>query len=193
MLSLVRGQSVSDQLDARPQVALVCDGSIKVSTGIATGGSILINQLGKGGLFGVCNLFLPSKLPTTIQALSKTTLAMVDKELVRNRLTENPKSMEAYARFCNEKLQFLLGRLNSLSSTSAQSRLCRYIAGHTADGKITLSNKQRLSQALGMSRATLFRELAQLEKQGILKQESLKTYAVDTAALPTPSLEDTHT
>ena len=189
--TLARGERTSDQLDGKPQVALVCDGSIRVSSGVATGGALLINQVGKGGLFGDSNLFLEASLPTTIQARSKTTLALVDKKLVKMRLLEEPKAMEAYARFCNEKLQFLLGRLNSLSDPSAHRRLCLYIQDHQSQGKVVLRNKQALSSVLGMSRATLFRELSSLEKEGILKQESLKTYAADTAALQTYLEEST--
>lgn len=183
MLTLARGERFTDQLDGKPQVALVCEGSIKVTSPAASQKSLLLNQVGTGDLFGVSNLFLETKLATILQARTKTCLALVDKSLVRNRLMESPKAMEAYARFCNEKLQFLLGRLNSLSHPNSHIRLCLYIRDHQKEDRIVLQNKETLKSALGMSRATLFRELANLEKAGILRQESSKIYAVEQTAL----------
>lgn len=183
MLTLARGERFSDQLDGKPQVALVCEGSIKVTSPAASQKSLLLNQVGTGDLFGVSNLFLETKLATSLQARTKTCLALVDKRLVRKRLMESPKAMEAYARFCNEKLQFLLGRLNSLSHPNSHIRLCLYIRDHQKEDRIVLQNKETLKSALGMSRATLFRELANLEKAGILRQESSKIYAVEQTAL----------
>ena len=183
MLTLARGERFTDQLDGKPQVALVCEGSIKVTSPAASQKSLLLNQVGTGDLFGVSNLFLETKLATSLQARTKTCLALVDKSLVRNRLMESPKAMEAYARFCNEKLQFLLRRLNSLSHPNSHIRLCLYIRDHQKEDRIVLQNKETLKSALGMSRATLFRELANLEKAGILRQESSKIYAVEQTAL----------
>ncbi len=177
-ITLSRG----DHFTVRHKVALVCDGKLKVLAK-AHKETLLLNQLSTGDLVGVSNLFLEAEPPTTMVATTKSTLVLVEKDLIAFRLREEPKAMEAYARFCNEKLQFLLGRLYALSSPGARWRLCQFIQSHQVEGIITLSNKQALSKALGLSRATLFRELAVLEEREVLVRKTPKTYRVNTTKL----------
>lgn len=93
--------------------------------------------------------------------------------------------MERYARFLNGRIQFLLGRIRSLTPAPAQLKLASWLQTGQKDGRIKLPSKIMLAKALGMSRATLFRELATLEERKLLVpvSETPRTYSVDTTGL----------
>lgn len=185
LIQLSRGQVITDRLDGERQVALVCSGRVKVLAENANGGQLLVNQVGEGALFGVSNLLLEEELATSIQAQRQSLLAMVSKPLVIQRLRENPQAMERYARFLNGRIQFLLGRIRSLTPAPAQLKLASWLQTGQKDGRIKLPSKVMLAKALGMSRATLFRELATLEERKLLVpvSEKPRTYSVDTTGL----------
>lgn len=183
VVTLRRGQTATDCLEGMPQVALVLDGAVEACTRSESGAGLVVNRLEAGSLFGVSNLFLTDGLPTTLTGLAKTRLALVPKRLVVERLTHDMDAMVGYARFCNRKLLFLLGRITALSPSSAGGRLAWYLITHEKDGVATLANKEETARALGLGRASLFRTLKEFETAGLIVKRDRKTYAVDTAAL----------
>jgi CRP-like cAMP-binding protein len=81
--------------------------------------------------------------------------------------------MVEYAKLCNRKIQFLIRRIEQLSLTSARLKVAEHLVSHTTaeNPELSLVSKASLALPLGISRASLFRELASLEKLGAVDSD----------------------
>jgi len=183
LVSLQRGQTITDTYQGKNQVCLIVKGTISVFSHSEDGCEMLLTQQHQGDLFGVSNLFLESNLETTLRSKTNSTLLLVAKETVRTHLLADMKAMEGYARFCNEKIQFLLGRLEALTPHSAKARLMSHFLANEKEGIVTIPNKDGLSKSLGIGRSSLYREMDNLETSGLIIAKNPKTYAVEVSAL----------
>ncbi|MCI2129235.1 MAG: Crp/Fnr family transcriptional regulator [Sphaerochaeta sp.] len=183
LVSLCRGQTINDQYGGTPQVCLVVKGTISVFSRSEDGHEVLLTVQKQGDLFGVSNLFLKHSLETTLRSKTNATLLLVPKETLRTHLEADMHAMLAYARFCNEKILFLLGRLEALTPRSARSRLIAHLLATSKDCVAAIPNKDALAKSLGIGRSSLYRELAHLECARMITAKDAKTYLVDTAVL----------
>ncbi|MBQ6528240.1 MAG: winged helix-turn-helix domain-containing protein, partial [Clostridia bacterium] len=73
-----------------------------------------------------------------------------------------------YIRLTQRKLQFLLRRIELLTTQNHQVRLIVWLLGQESEEIRFPGNREELAAHLGMSRAALFRELAQLDGAGLI-------------------------
>ena len=90
-----------------------------------------------------------------------------------------------YAELCNQKLQFLLRRIELLTMQSCRGRVIAHLlAGQDRNGCVKpTGSREDLARQLGVSRAALFRELAALQSMGVLRSEGNLLTVLDTPAL----------
>ena len=95
-------------------------------------------------------------------------LLSLPKEELRTALLKSPLAMVEYMKICNRKIQFLIQRIEQLSLPSARSKVSEYLLANTSieQPELSLVSKESLALPLGISRASLFRELSALEKKG---------------------------
>ena len=158
----------------------VIKGSINVISQIADDRRILITKLKEGDIFGISNLFIDEDLRTMLECNEDCTLFMIRKEAFRKRLIENESAMIMYCQTVNRKIQFLLDKIEKLSVPTARSR----IAYSLISGSYMLSRtREELASSLGISRATLFRELSLLQQDGIIEKDGRKLRIKDRRKL----------
>ena len=158
----------------------VIKGSINVMSQIADDRRILITKLKEGDIFGISNLFIDEDLRTMLECNEDCTLFMIRKEAFRKRLIENESAMIMYCQTVNRKIQFLLDKIEKLSVPTARSR----IAYSLISGSYMLSRtREELASSLGISRATLFRELSLLQQDGIIEKDGRKLRIKDRRKL----------
>ncbi len=164
-LELKKGSLVDDSYSSARFVTAVMSGSINVMSQIADDKRVLISKLKEGDVFGISNLFIEDNLKTVLECNEDCTLFMIRKEVFRKKLMEDIDSMTLYCQTINRKLQFLLDRIEKLSAPTAKSR----IASALLSGSYMISRtRDELASSLGISRATLFRELLLMQKDGII-------------------------
>ncbi len=164
-LELKKGSLVDDSYSSARFVTAVMSGSINVMSQIADDKRVLISKLKEGDIFGISNLFIEDNLKTVLECNEDCTLFMIRKEVFRKKLMEDIDSMTLYCQTINRKLQFLLDRIEKLSAPTAKSR----IASALLSGSYMISRtRDELASSLGISRATLFRELLLMQKDGII-------------------------
>ena len=155
-------------------VILVCSGEFEVFNS-GNGGRVLISVLREGDCFGINSLYLRREdTGSVIRCRKGGVLLCMDAGAYRKHLASVPEAMEAYARFCNEKIHFLLGRIADLSVPNSKDRLLCYLRTVAApDGTVVLpGSKEGLARKLNMSRAALFAQLARLQEDGVLSCEA---------------------
>ena len=159
-----KGQIVSDRQKNEEILGLIMEGSMDVYSIALDGREILLSQLEKGDCFGVVNLLTNTEFPTD------TTLATMPKSQLLAVMEKNSELALRYAGFCNRKMQFLIRRIEFLTMQSGKKKLVQYLLEEPDKGRVFGKNVSRdeLASILGISRASLFRELASLTKQGLI-------------------------
>ena len=165
-----KGQIVSDRQKNEEILGLIMDGSMDVYSIALDGREILLSQLEKGDCFGVVNLLTKTELPTVLRCRTDTTLVIIPKCQLLSAMEKNSELALRYAGFCNKKMQFLIRRIEFLTMQSGKKKLVQYLLEVPGKGGRFGKNMSRdeLASILGISRASLFRELAGLTKQGLI-------------------------
>ena len=165
-----KGQIVSDRQKNEEILGLIMDGSMDVYSIALDGREILLSQLEKGDCFGVVNLLTKTELPTVLRCRTDTTLVIIPKCQLLSAMEKNSELALRYAGFCNKKMQFLIRRIEFLTMQSGKKKLVQYLLEVPGKGGRFGKNVSRdeLASILGISRASLFRELASLTKQGLI-------------------------
>ncbi|MDD4572792.1 MAG: Crp/Fnr family transcriptional regulator [Sphaerochaeta sp.] len=166
--SYSKGEIVGDSDGNLSLAVFVEQGELDVFSVALDGTKILVSTLGQSEVFGISNLFEEEDLRTMLQCRSDCVLLSLPKEELRTALLKSPLAMVEYMKICNRKIQFLIQRIEQLSLPSARSKVSEYLLANTSieQPELSLVSKESLTLPLGISRASLFRELSALEKKG---------------------------
>lgn len=165
-----KGQIVSDRQKNEEILGLIMEGSMDVYSIALDGREILLSQLERGDCFGVVNLLTKTELPTVLRCRTDTTLVIIPKCQLFSAMEKNSELALRYAGFCNRKMQFLIRRIEFLTMQSGRKKLVQYLLEVPGKGGRFGKNVSRdeLASILGISRASLFRDLSVLTKQGLI-------------------------
>ncbi len=172
-MSYPKGKVVGDTDGSASLAVFVEEGELDVFSVALDGTRILVSTLGKAEVFGISNLFEEQDLRTILQCRTSCVLLSLPKEALRTAILKSPLAMVEYAKICNRKIQFLITRIEQLSLTSARLKVAEHLLSHTSLGQpeLSLVSKESLTLPLGISRASLFRELSSLEKLGAVDSD----------------------
>ena len=119
---------------------------------------------GAAGLFVEC-----SDLPTTITALTRCQILVFSESTLCEMMLEQPTLSQNYIRYLTERIRFLNTRIDSFIAPSAREKLLNYLKKHAEESHATLpGNRSVFAKSLGMSRASLYRTLSDLQESGEL-------------------------
>lgn len=170
-----RGQIISDRQRGQAILGLIAKGNVDVYSIAMDGREILLSQLSQGDCFGIVNLFTDTELPTVLKCRSDTTLLVIPKARLQEAMAENRELALRYAGLCNRKMQFLIRKIEFLTMQSGRKKLIQYLLTQpekTGTAVRLWGSKDELASLLGISRASLFRELSKLQESGLIGQES---------------------
>lgn len=162
------GETVSDRIAGKPCVGLVISGRVAVSSDTPDRRDVRMNTLREGDCFGISNLFDEASLQTVLRCEGETEIAYIAKETIISLLEKDRAFSMRYIRLTQRKLQFLLRRIELLTTQNHQVRLIVWLLGQESEEIRFPGNREELAAHLGMSRAALFRELAQLDGAGLI-------------------------
>ncbi|MFI3250468.1 MAG: Crp/Fnr family transcriptional regulator [Eubacteriales bacterium] len=165
-------------------IVCVLKGQVDIYTIARDGNHVLLSSSKKGDFFGVSNLFYSQDLQTRLMAKTTTQLVHIPKEVFIQMMGENPELAIRYGVLCNQKIQFLLDRIAHLTIQSAKQKLGLYLLDtSTKKQPTTLESREKLASYLGVSRASLFRELSFFKKEGIIQLSGSSLTVLDTVRL----------
>lgn len=168
-----KGQFISDKVHGLEMLGFVLEGYIDVYSVAFDGHEVLLTGLASGDCFGLVNLLVKNEFPTVLKCRKKTKILLLPKQVVVKLLETDAAFALRYAGFCGKKLQFLLKRIELLTMQSGRNKVIQYLLMRKDHrGLVQLEcTKEQLAAILGISRASLFRELAALQEQGLIVPE----------------------
>lgn len=160
-----RNDKISEHQNGIDCLGLLIKGSAEVSPGDGSA----VSRIGAGAEFGICNIFINENMPTEITAKTACKAAFMPKDVFASLLSQDNVLMYRYVRLCNEKMIYLAEKLRLMSIQGCKERLEFWLRQNSANGEVTVKlSKDDLAKRLGISRASLFRALSQLELSGII-------------------------
>lgn len=179
-IDLKKGALLDDIYKSSRYVVEVKKGSLSVQSEITENKRVVISRLEEGAIFGISNLFIEDDLKTVLECEEDAMLFLVSKEFFKKKLLENTAAIEYYAKMMNEKLQFLLSRIERLSLPNARLK----VAYALKDGLLLEnSNRDDVAASLAISRASLFRELSYFSDMNIIRRDGSNISIIDDEAL----------
>lgn len=170
----IRKNLIANEVDSgREHVGIILSGSMDVYSVLPDDTEVRLSKLQAGDLFGICNLFSSYDRETILKCRSDCDVAFVPKEEFRHLLMSNGELMTRYLRLCNDKIAFLLRRTENLAMQSCRGKVIRYLllnaSGSGGETVVLKDSKEIWAKSLGISRAALYRELADLREKGMIR------------------------
>ena len=155
--------------------------------GRQSGGTFVpLNTIGVYGSFGILSVFSArEEFPTIIKAKSMCTVIFFDADSVRALVEKSPAVSLNVIEFFARKVSFLNDKITAFSGGSIEEKLAGYILElQKKNSSLKFDfNKKKSSEALNCGRASLYRDLAMLEADGLISLDSKKIIINDLAGL----------
>ena len=146
---------------------------------------IPLNTLKKHSSFGIISIFSDSEeFPTVIKAKTAATVLFFDEKSFKSLISKDGAlAMNVIAFLCG-KISFLNEKIATFSEKSTCSKLRSYLSARYKQGYTEIMiNATKLSAALGVGRASLYRDVAALEKEGTVTLENKKIIILNPQGL----------
>ena len=162
------GENVFTPESYEKSFGVVVSGSVSISKGNRAS-SVLMKKTSVGGGFGAAALFgNVLQYASTIRATSsQTTVALISEAAMVRLIEREPKIAISYIGFLSDRIRYLNSKIDTFATGNAGQRLIRFLLAE-APCEISM---QGLSQLLGVSRVTLYREMEKLEQADLVKRD----------------------
>lgn len=150
----------------------VCTGSVNVST------------QHEGSIFGICNVYCPTPMPTKLICKVKCRVAFMSKADFRKLLGRDARLLERYLTLCNKKIMYLAYKIELMGMSGCNSKLAFYLLHNAVDGRVVLDvSKEQFAKFLNVSRASLFRTLTEFQDKKLIEDRGGEILILDMEGL----------
>lgn len=163
----LKGEVIFDEEHFIPSLGILLSGEVRVEKNTADGKRLRISSMGPGGCFGAAAMFHQrGSYLNVITAEKGTEVLFLSEELITWAMQRDSVITENYIRYLSDRIWFLNGKIAALTAGSAEQRLAVYLLEH--GGAETSMTK--LSQTLGIGRASLYRALEDMEEHNLISR-----------------------
>lgn len=177
IVSANKGKTLMTQKHFSRCLALILKGNASVTKIGLNGHKTVINRLSEGDVFGMASLFYEeAEYPSEITAESALRLAVFPKDAVEEAFATSPEFAKAYVTLLSEKILFLNKKISAFSEGDASEKVLRWVLT-MANGEnefVLPCSVSKLSQMLGIGRASVYRAFDILQTRGIISREDKK-------------------
>lgn len=137
--------------------------------------TMLMSVLCAGDLFGAASLFQDANQPyvVSIRAMTPVRALLVEEPVFVGLLHEDGRLMERYLRYLTDRVRFLNRRIEGFVQPTVEERLMLLLQQYAGEGGICKLpfSLSALSDALCVSRATLYRAMDALQAAGRIRRD----------------------
>ncbi len=170
-----KGKTVFSEENYSPVLCLIIKGEARVNKG-----DTVISHLKEGEIYGGAFLYNPTfKFLNTVTAVSPLKVVIIEKSGVDKLIRLDSTVSFNYIAYLSERVSFLNSKIEGYIKPSAEEKLLLFLRKNCDenDGKCEISvSMTELSRVLHISRASLYRVIETLEKQGKICRDGKKIY-----------------
>lgn len=166
--------TAGDRYEIKNSLALFVSGRADIVKESA-GGSAYMKTVSDTALLGLATLFSKEgEYISTLVAKSNTELLMFSEEFVSALIVRNSEfSLRLVSLLC-QKVRYLNRRIDFYTCSGAEKKVHEFlIRSRDSEGKVVMS-MSKLSETLGIARASLYRAIASLEEKGYIIKDGKK-------------------
>lgn len=139
---------------------------------VAIDGRITKRAFLAGDIFGAASMFVAAEeYSGTIIAKTDIVIQFISQQKLTQMFEQDIRIAENYITFLSGKVRYLNKKLNQMAAGSTKDRLYRYIVGTASGSTLEIKDMTLLASLTGIGRTSLYRDLAELEKSGLIKKE----------------------
>ena len=169
--------------DTAAHANVVQEGLVKAMLFDDDGRVALVALHGPGEMFGELALFSDTPREATAIAVVPTTVVQVTRDAYWRILERNPKACGAMFAHLGRTIQRLEERYEDLVFQDVPGRLAKYLLEIDQQGTQLPITQDDLAAAIGSTRVTVNKLLADLERRGLIRVDRRRIEVKDRAAL----------
>jgi len=169
--------------DPAQHANVVFAGLVKVMLLNEDGHEALVALHARGEFFGELALFSDAPRDATVIAVLPTTVLQMSRDSCWRVLDRNPKAREWMFRHLSGNIQKLEEKYESMVFLDVPGRLAKYLLEIAIDGQNVPITQDDIAAAVGSTRVTVNKQLADLERRGLVKVERRNVRVLDRPAL----------
>jgi CRP/FNR family transcriptional regulator len=179
-----RDETICWQGDVCTALYIIQQGSVKLYKLSPKGRELIIRVFSEGATFNEVPIFDYEPNPVNVAALEDCRLWVVEAEVIRACIRENPEMAQAVILNLTRNLRMLVGAVEELSFYQVTNRLarllCRLPPEQIEDQHIT---QDQMAARLGTVREVVARSLRDLERSGAIRVERRQIRVLDEQLL----------
>lgn len=176
------GEIVYHRGDPAVDTFVVHRGLVKSLLQDENGRDLLVGLYGRGEFFGTLTLFQDGPRESTVVAVVPTTVMQIARADALHVLEGNPRAMHFMFERLARTIGQLSGMLEGIVFLDAPGRLARYLVELERLDELPLTQDD-IASAIGSSRETVNKALADFEERGLIKVERRRVHVLDQDAL----------
>lgn len=155
-----RGEYINNP---RGYIVIIEEGEISVGKNLYSGKKIILNKLEAGEIYGISNILRECEENINIQIESSkdSSLIFIAEDQLLAWLQTDKILLKNYIKYVNRKICFLNDRIDCFANDNLKERIENYLT--SGEGSEKKLNKSELADYLGISRASLYRILKDME------------------------------
>ena len=169
-----RGELVYSSADSEGLVGFVLFGRCDVGIHRTDGSNTVLNTLEPGGSFVILSVYSAEGSSTQIFAARNSDIAFFTAEQIRYFVKNYSQTSSNLINFLANRISFLNKKIVTFSANRVEARLAAFLLSESERLCETTFpfNCQRTSAAINAGRASVYRALASLENEGLIKFET---------------------
>jgi CRP/FNR family transcriptional regulator, dissimilatory nitrate respiration regulator len=170
-------------------MGLVLTGELKAVKAASGDSPLVLNTFHCGGIFGVAGLFNGSDAYVSeIVAVKQSRVLFLSQKLLHDFFMRQPLAAENYISFLSGRICFLNSCIDHFTGGRAERRLAEFLLSCAAlNGKKKIFSlpysMTRLSDTLGIGRASLYRVFDVLAREGLVRRDGKTVEIIDAERL----------
>ena len=172
------------------KVGFILDGECKVSRQRSDGEPLPLNTLPRYSSFGILSVFSSEEeFPTVITASKPTKVLFISSDDMIYITKKYHEIAMNVITFLAGRISFLNSKVATFSEKSTLQKLVNYILSkYRLQGDTIKASKTDISSEISVGRASLYRDLAILEEEGLIKVETKKIIIINPEGLERKNL-----
>ena len=172
-VSIARGEKI-DYSRRESGLCFVLSGRLGVTREKDEGGRVVINRLKRGSVFGLLSVFSSENYPTDIVAEVSSEILLLEKNALLDLMEKYPEISKNIIYFMADRINFLNKTIATFSGTRACDRLFSYLLSKAENegSSVFALNCKKCSEAINAGRASVYRALETLVKEGVILFEN---------------------
>ena len=171
------GEDILCEGEPSRRLGVLISGEAQVYKG-AGESRVLMSILGPGSVIGAAALFLEDAAAATgIRAKRASAVMWTEEETLAALMREDFTFTRGYLAYLTSRIHFLTERIESIACTGAEEKLWSFLLRNAQEGEVRLPGGMGgLAEALGMSRASLYRVMDRLVSSGRIRRDGRNIY-----------------